>query len=74
MKIKKFIPVIAGVVLGGLAGYIYWYKVGCLGGSCPIYSVWYKSTFYGMLLGGLLGSLVQDLFKTKPKSTEANNI
>ncbi len=59
--IKKIIWPIAGAVLGALAGYLYWYYVGCTGGSCPIYSVWWRSTLYGAIMGGLLFSLFEDL-------------
>ncbi|WP_051203239.1 hypothetical protein [Hugenholtzia roseola] len=49
-----------GILLGGIAGFFYWKEVGCLNGQCLIQSVWYNSTGYGMLLGGLLASMIAD--------------
>ena len=62
---KKYI-ITAGAVLGAIGGYLYWQKVGCLTGTCLISSVWYNSTAYGALMGGMLTSLF--LPKTKVQS------
>ena len=59
--IKKNILTIAGILLGALAGYIYWQQVGCSSGSCAITSKPVNSTLYGAVMGGLLFSI----FKTK---------
>ena len=40
-----------GITLGGLAGFLYYYFVGCSSGSCAITSSPYMSTIYGGLLG-----------------------
>jgi len=40
-----------GIVIGGLAGFLYYYFVGCSSGSCPITSNPYMSIIYGGLLG-----------------------
>ncbi|MEI6139525.1 MAG: DUF6132 family protein [Mariniphaga sp.] len=40
-----------GVTLGGLAGFLYYYFVGCSSGSCAITSSPYMSTIYGGLMG-----------------------
>jgi uncharacterized protein DUF6132 len=66
--IKKYSFAIIGVVIGAIGGYVYWAQVGCTGNSCPIYSVWWRSTLYGAVFGGLLGSIAQDLFKKKNKT------
>jgi len=55
---RKYRWVIAGIVFGGLAGFLYWNFVGCSSGQCAITSVWYRSTVYGSILGGLLVSTV----------------
>lgn len=47
---------IAGLLLGALAGYIYWQQVGCSSGTCRITSRWQNSTAYGALMGGLVFS------------------
>lgn len=48
---------IAGVVLGAVAGYLYWQQIGCSSGTCMITSKWHNSTAYGALMGGLLFSM-----------------
>ncbi|MBL0330857.1 MAG: hypothetical protein IPP64_15970 [Bacteroidetes bacterium] len=56
---------IAGVALGAIGGYLYYYFVGCASGTCAITSKPLNSTLYGGLMGGLL----VNVFKTeKPKS------
>jgi len=57
--IKKNSLVIAGVLVGALAGYLYWQYVGCLSGTCAITSKPINSTLYGSTMGGLLFSLFQ---------------
>lgn len=58
--LKKILWPVSGVALGALAGYLYWYFIGCTGGTCPIYSVWWRSTLYGAIMGGLVFSLIED--------------
>ena len=43
-----------GIVIGATAGYLYWYYVGCVSGSCAITSSPVNSTLYGGVLGALL--------------------
>ena len=43
-----------GIVIGATAGYVYWYYVGCMSGSCAITSSPINSTLYGGVLGALL--------------------
>ncbi|MFO7445161.1 MAG: DUF6132 family protein [Ignavibacteriaceae bacterium] len=45
--LKRVLP----VVIGGLAGYAYYYFIGCYNGTCPIQSNPYISTLYGMAAG-----------------------
>lgn len=54
MFIKRNAFVIVGAVIGGAAGYAYYYWIGCTSGSCPITSQPVNSTLYGALMGGLL--------------------
>ncbi len=44
------------VVVGALAGYLYWYFIGCSSGSCAITSSPVNSTLYGAFMGFLLSS------------------
>lgn len=48
---------IIGAVVGAIAGYIYWQRVGCVSGTCMITSKPVNSTLYGALLGSLLFGL-----------------
>lgn len=52
--IKKHYLTLIGVLIGTIAGYIYWQQIGCLSGFCAITSSSVNSTAYGALLGGLL--------------------
>jgi rhodanese-related sulfurtransferase len=59
--IKQNYLTIVGVVIGAIAGFLYWQQVGCASGTCAITSKPLNSTLYGALMGGLLFNL----FKTK---------
>ena len=48
---------LAGVALGALGGYLYYYFVGCNSGTCVITSKPFNSTIYGALMGGLFFNL-----------------
>ena len=43
-----------GVAVGAIAGYAYYYFVGCSSGTCPITSHPFNSTAYGAIMGALL--------------------
>lgn len=55
--LNQNILTIIGVIVGGVAGYLYWHYVGCASGTCAITSKPFNSTIYGSLMGGLLLSL-----------------
>jgi len=63
---KNNILLIAGITIGGVAGYLYWQQIGCTNGTCLITSTWHNSTAYGALMGGLVFSL----FKKSPLTGE----
>jgi hypothetical protein len=46
--------IILGTALGALAGFAYYYFVGCSSGSCAITSKPLNSTLYGALMGLIL--------------------
>ncbi len=50
------IKMIIGAVIGGLLGYLYYKKVGCPNGTCPITSNPYGSTIYGALIGLMISN------------------
>jgi hypothetical protein len=43
-----------GIAIGALAGYTYYFYVGCASGTCSITSKPLNSTLYGALMGGLV--------------------
>lgn len=55
-----------GIVVGMVAGYAYYYYIGCSSGTCPITSNPYISIIYG----AILGYLTFDLFKKKEVKDE----
>lgn len=50
---------LAGILVGALTGWAYWFFVGCSSGTCPITSNPVNSTLYGMLMGALTFSLLK---------------
>lgn len=66
MNKKGIIITTAGVVVGAIAGYLYYHYVGCVSGTCSITSKPLNSTLYGSLMGGLLFNL---FVKEKNKSS-----
>ncbi len=54
-----------GVVIGAIAGYLYYFYVGCASGTCAITSKPLNSTFYG----AVMGSLLFNMFITYPKKS-----
>lgn len=57
MNIKRRIPSIIGLIIGGIGGYIYYLTIGCSSGSCPITSNPWLSVLWGLILGYLIGDL-----------------
>ncbi len=55
-KIKKILTLrlLAGLVIGGVLGFAYYYFIGCNSGGCAITSNPYRMTAYGMLFGALI--------------------
>jgi Family of unknown function (DUF6132) len=54
MTKKAIIITGIGIVIGAIAGYLYYYYVGCASGTCAITSKPLNSTVYGAAMGGLL--------------------
>ncbi len=57
--IKKHLLTLSGILLGAVAGYLYWKFVGCTSGTCYIQSNPVRMTLYGALMGGLILNLFQ---------------
>ena len=62
-----------GMVIGAAGGYLYWYFVGCVSGSCAITSSPVNSTLYGGLMGGLLGNVFSTPKKESPSKKNESN-
>ena len=56
MNQKAVKVTIIGVILGAVAGYLYYKYVGCITGTCVITSKPLNATLYGALIGGLLSN------------------
>ncbi len=54
--LTKYKLSIAGIIAGALAGFAYYYFIGCNSGTCSISSKPVNSSLYGMLLGYLMFS------------------
>lgn len=64
---KKYWPVLLGIAVGAVAGFLYWRYVGCTTGSCPITSSPVNSSLWGAVMGGLLGNIMQPDSRVKNK-------
>lgn len=51
----KYKFLLIGIAVGAVAGYAYYYFVGCANGTCAITSKPLNSTLYGGFMGALLG-------------------
>ena len=63
MTKKAIIITAIGIVAGAIAGYLYYFYVGCVSGTCAITSKPLNSALYGALMGGL----VFNMFVKSPK-------
>jgi hypothetical protein len=55
LKWKSFVP---GLLVGAIAGYVYYYFWGCTDG-CSISSSPINSIIYGATMGGLVNSMIK---------------
>ena len=63
MTKKAVIITVIGGVVGAIAGYLYYFYVGCASGTCTIASKPLNSTLYGAVMGGL----IFNIFTKSPK-------
>jgi len=54
----KILKIVVAVVIGGGLGFLYYWKVGCRTGACPITSNPFISTAYGAVMGALLSGAI----------------
>ncbi|MEO7989543.1 MAG: DUF6132 family protein [Chryseolinea sp.] len=62
-----------GIVIGAVGGYLYWYYVGCISGTCAITSSPLNSTLYGGLMGGLIINTFNTSKRSKDKIENTQN-
>lgn len=58
MTRKEILINAIGIVIGAVAGYLYYFYVGCASGTCAITSKPLNSALYGALMGGLLFNMI----------------
>ncbi|MFH1454022.1 MAG: DUF6132 family protein [Armatimonadota bacterium] len=51
------LKIIAGAVIGGVCGFLFYRFVGCSTGACPITSNPVISIIYGAVIGGLIAGM-----------------
>lgn len=56
--IKRNWSYLAGMAIGALGGYLYWYFIGCSDGTCAITSSPVNSSIWGAVMGALLFNLI----------------
>jgi hypothetical protein len=66
--LRKHTFIIITTAIGAAGGFLYWKFVGCVSGTCPIKSVWYMSTLWGLAVGYLAGSIIKDIIAYFKKS------
>ena len=57
--VKKYQRNLIGIVIGAIAGWLYWHFVGCSSGTCAITSKPMNSSLYGALMGYLVAGVFQ---------------
>lgn len=62
---RKYGLTLLGGLAGAIAGFAYWYFVGCDTGTCAITSSPVNSTIYGTIMG----TLVLSMFKNTKRET-----
>lgn len=62
-----------GAIVGAGLGFLYYWEVGCVSGTCAITSSPYMSTLWGGLMGGLAVDIVHDALKKKNTTTEGRS-
>ena len=66
MTKKAYLITGIGIVVGMIAGYLYYQQIGCVSSTCAITS----KPLNSMLYGGLMGGLLFNLFVNKKKKKE----
>lgn len=59
--LDKYKMEVAGILIGAIAGWCYWYFVGCASGQCMITSKPINSSVYGAIMGYLVFSMLKNV-------------
>ena len=51
--------VLAGMLIGLIIGYLYWFYFSCYGGIYPWSPMWWANCIYGIIIGGFIASLAK---------------
>ena len=54
---QKYKRDLIGIIIGAIAGFLYWKLVGCSSGTCMITSKPINSTLYGSVMGFLVAGI-----------------
>lgn len=57
--LKNNILVVIGIIIGSVAGYLYWKFIGCNSGTCLITSKPLNSSIYEAVMGALILSMAK---------------
>lgn len=71
-SLREWLIIVGVIIVGAVAGYLYWHYVGCVSGSCPIKSNPYSMTLFGALLGYLIYGMFSDI-KTWGKNRNSSD-
>ncbi len=55
--LSQYKVLLLGIILGSVAGFAYYYFIGCASGTCLITSRPLNSTLYGGMMGGMLSNI-----------------
>lgn len=70
---KKYLIPLLFIAIGGLLGYLYYFNIGCVTGTCRITSNPWLSTLYGALFGLCVSMLLPSKKQTIPTSNDSGN-
>jgi len=55
--LSSYKVLLLGIILGSVAGFAYYYFIGCASGTCLITSRPLNSTLYGGMMGGMISNI-----------------
>lgn len=71
--IQKYRWTFVVALFGTAGGYLYWYFWGCTEG-CTIRSVWWRMSLWGLVMGALVGNMIDDRMSKNTTEEEANHV